>query len=36
YRTRNISLTYVNNFSRTAYSISDYSKYCVYFKITPK
>lgn len=36
YRTRNISLTYVNNFSRTAYSMGDYSKYCVYFKITPK
>ncbi|GAV50771.1 hypothetical protein ZYGR_0Z01940 [Zygosaccharomyces rouxii] len=36
YRTRNISLTYVNNFSRTAYSMFDYSKYCIYFKITPK
>lgn len=35
YRTRNISLTYVNNFSRTAYSMCDYSKYCIYFKITP-
>lgn len=36
YRTRNVSLTYVNNFSRTLYSMCDYSKFCVYFKITPK
>lgn len=36
YRTRNISLTYVNNFSRNTYSIKSYSKFCVYNKITPK
>lgn len=36
YRTRNISLTYVNNFSRTLYSLSNYSIFCVFDKITPK
>lgn len=36
YRTRNISLTYVNNFSRTLYSLSNYSVFCVFDKITPR
>ncbi|KAL3232092.1 Low affinity K(+) transporter 1 [Nakaseomyces bracarensis] len=36
YRTRNISLTYVNNFSRNAYSVKSYSKFCIYNKLTPK
>ncbi|KAM3164244.1 Kch1 [Lachancea thermotolerans] len=35
YRTRNISLTYVNNFSRGAYSLSQYNKFCVYNRISP-
>ncbi|QLL34577.1 hypothetical protein HG536_0G04390 [Torulaspora globosa] len=35
YRTRNIALTYVNNFSRTAYSIKDYNTFCVLDKINP-
>lgn len=36
YRTRNISLTYVNNFSRNAYSLSDYPKFCIFHKISSK
>ncbi|CEP64058.1 Kch1p LALA0_S10e01288g [Lachancea lanzarotensis] len=36
YRTRNISLTYVNNFSRSAYSLSQYNKFCVYNRIAPQ
>lgn len=36
YRTRNISLTYVNNFARTIYSVSNYSIFCVLDRITPK
>ncbi|SCU79739.1 LADA_0B02850g1_1 [Lachancea dasiensis] len=36
YRTRNISLTYVNNFSRTVYSVSQYNKFCVYNRISPE
>lgn len=36
YRTRNISLTYVNNFSRNIYSLRFYSKFCIYNKLTPK
>lgn len=35
YRTRNIALTYVNNFSRTVYSIKDYNIFCVLNKINP-
>ncbi|CUS21386.1 LAQU0S03e01398g1_1 [Lachancea quebecensis] len=35
YRTRNISLTYVNNFSRGVYSLSQYNKFCVYNRISP-
>ena len=35
YRTRNISLTYVNNFSRGLYSLSQYNKFCVYNLISP-
>ncbi|SCU86159.1 LAME_0D04764g1_1 [Lachancea meyersii CBS 8951] len=36
YRTRNISLTYVNNFSRGVYSLSQYNKFCVYDRIMPE
>lgn len=36
YRSRNIALTYVNNFSRAVYSISQYNIFCVYNRITPK
>ncbi|SCW00757.1 LAFE_0C11320g1_1 [Lachancea fermentati] len=36
YRTRNISLTYVNNFSRAIYSLTQYDKFCVFNKVTPK
>ncbi|SCU86570.1 LAFA_0E01662g1_1 [Lachancea sp. 'fantastica'] len=36
YRTRNISLTYVNNFSRGVYSLSQYNKFCVYDRIAPQ
>lgn len=35
YRTRNIALNYVNNFSRTVYSIKDYNIFCVLNKINP-
>lgn len=35
YRTRNIALTYINNFSRTAYSLTNYSFFCVLNKISP-
>lgn len=36
YKTNNISLTFINNFSRTVHSISNYKLYCVYNRITPK
>ncbi|SCV02073.1 LANO_0F15016g1_1 [Lachancea nothofagi CBS 11611] len=36
YRTRNISLTFVNNFSRGIYSLSQYNKFCVYNCISPE
>lgn len=36
YRTRNISLTYVNNFSRSMYSLFQYRIFCIYNKITPR
>ncbi|CAI4043894.1 Kch1p SKDI_10G2560 [Saccharomyces kudriavzevii IFO 1802] len=36
YRTGNISLTYVNNFSRNINSVLDYSKFCVYNMIERK
>lgn len=35
YRTRNIALTYINNFARTAYSLSKYNYFCVLDKISP-
>lgn len=35
YRTRNIALTYINDFSRTAYSLSNYNFFCVLNKISP-
>ncbi|CCD23151.1 Kch1p NDAI_0B01170 [Naumovozyma dairenensis CBS 421] len=36
YRTRNISLTFVNNFSRNVYSMTEYPKFCIYDKISSK
>lgn len=36
YRSRNISLVYINNFAKTMYSLSNYSIFCVLDRITPK
>lgn len=35
-RTRNIALCYVNKFSRLIYSVSNYSKFCVFNRISSK
>lgn len=35
YRTRNICLTFVNNFCRSIYCLQNYSIYCLFDKITP-
>lgn len=36
YRTRNIALCYVNNFSRNVYSLTDYPKFCLFDKISAR